>query len=29
MALGAQQDYAVSPQTDQGSVQRITLKKKY
>ena len=29
MALGAQLDYAVSPQTVLGSVQRITLKKKF
>jgi hypothetical protein len=29
MALGAQLDYAVSPQTDLSSVQRITLKKKF
>jgi len=29
MALGTQLDYAVSPQTDLGSVQRITLKKKF
>ena len=29
MALGAQMDYAVSPETGLGSVQRITLKKKF
>jgi len=29
MALGAQLDYAVSPETGLGSVQRITLKKKF
>lgn len=29
VALGAQLDYAMSPQTDLGSVQRITLKKKF
>jgi len=29
MALGAQLDYAVSPETGMGSVQRITLKKKF
>jgi hypothetical protein len=29
MALGAQLDYAVSPETGMGSVQRITLKKRF
>lgn len=29
MALGAQLDYAVSPETGLGSIQRITLKKKF
>ncbi|MGD9641334.1 MAG: PorV/PorQ family protein [Elusimicrobiales bacterium] len=29
VALGAQLDYAVSPETGMGSVQRITLKKKF
>lgn len=29
MALGAQLDYAISPETGMGSVQRITLKKKF
>ncbi len=29
MALGAQLDYAVSPETGLGSVQRITIKKKF
>jgi len=29
MAMGAQLDYAVSPETGLGSVQRITLKKKF
>lgn len=29
MALGAQLDYAVSPETGMGSIQRITLKKRF
>lgn len=29
VAVGAQLDYAVSPETGLGSIQRITLKKKF
>lgn len=29
MALGAQLDYSMSPETSLGSIQRITLKKKF
>lgn len=29
LSLGAQLDYAMSPETGLGSIQRITLKKKF